>query len=161
MPRVSGELAIATGGGYQHPTFDLQINRRFALTRSIVELQEPSIGSFLTLTLLFPLCYLLTPFTRPSLSEYEPSAPVLIAATLFFTYILPLIPFALTFDGLVSAYRTRPPEHVMHLANLASIRMSLEKEMAADEEWKWTWGYKRHTWPFGRMVWVIGRKERE
>ncbi|KAK4688067.1 hypothetical protein P7C73_g2033, partial [Tremellales sp. Uapishka_1] len=63
----------------------------------IFELQEPTLASLFTVSLLFPLCWLLTPFHRPSLT------------TLVFTYLIPLIPIILVVDGYTSAYRTPRP----------------------------------------------------
>lgn len=86
------------------------------------------------------------------------------AATLFFTYIIPIVPLILVLDGYVSAYRTRSLPHLMHLANLAAVKVSLERGKSAegeeDVEWLWESGTKKHTWPGGVMTWVIGRRDR-
>ncbi|WVO13320.1 hypothetical protein L204_100934 [Cryptococcus depauperatus] len=114
----------------------------------IFELQECDLASVVMILMIAPLSWLLMPFRRPTLT------------TLLFTYLVPLIPFMLVFDGLVSVYRTRSPKHILHLANLASLSLTLENEFKDNEDmdWKWVYGSKRHTWPFGKMVWVVGRK---
>ncbi|EIW66592.1 hypothetical protein TREMEDRAFT_34976 [Tremella mesenterica DSM 1558] len=126
----------------------------------IFELQGPEIGSFIMNTMIFPLSYILIPFIRPSLSE-STWAHVDIPATIFFTYIIPIIPFILTFDGLISCYRTYTPEHITHLACLASVDIAHEmavEDTDAPDEWVWSSGKFRHTWPFGYGTWVIGRR---
>lgn len=83
------------------------------------------------------------------------------AGTLFFTYIFPVIPFILTFDGLISAWRTRSFPHILHLADQAAMRVDLEGADGDHVEWKWEYGRGRHTWPFGEMFWVVGRSDRD
>lgn len=86
---------------------------------------------------------------------------IIAIGTLIFTYLIPLIPFVLVLDGLISVYRTRSPSHVLHLANLATLSLALEGEdkVTGDMDWKWEHGAERHTWPFGRLVWVVGRRD--
>lgn len=61
----------------------------------ILEGQERSFRSFFTLLFIFIPVLLLTPFIKPfSLKR------------LFFTYIIPIVPFFITWDGLVSSLRT-------------------------------------------------------
>ncbi|WRT65650.1 uncharacterized protein IL334_002595 [Kwoniella shivajii] len=115
----------------------------------IFELQQCDIGSLIMIAMLGPLSCILTPFTRPSL------------ITLFFTYIIPLIPLVLVIDGWISVYRTRPVPHVLRLANLAALSLQLEGEDKGDDgEWKWEYGTRNHTWPWGKMLYIIGRKRR-
>ncbi|WVR03893.1 hypothetical protein IAU60_000892 [Kwoniella sp. DSM 27419] len=114
---------------------------------AIYELQSADIGSLIMIAMLLPLTWILTPFTRPS------------RGTLFFTYVIPLIPLILVIDGWTSVYRTRPVSHVLHLANLASLSLQLEGEdKGLERDWKWEYGRERHTWPFGYMTWIVGRK---
>jgi len=77
---------------------------------------------------------------------------------LFFTYIIPIIPFIVTLDGLVSIWRTRSPQHVRHLANLASLSLNLEGKDNDGAEWIWSHQRSIHTRPFGRMLIVTGKK---
>lgn len=69
---------------------------------------------------------------------------------LFFTYVIPIIPFVVVFDGLVSSLRTRSAEEVQ----------ALMKECGASPDgWTVKSGEEQHTWPIGYMSWVIGVKE--
>lgn len=77
--------------------------------------------------------------------------------TLLLTYLFPVIPFILVFDGLVSCWRTRSPNHIKHLSNLANIAITLEGREPEDA-WTWQSGRTRHSWPGGDMVYMIGRK---
>ncbi|ORY24396.1 hypothetical protein BCR39DRAFT_566630 [Naematelia encephala] len=113
----------------------------------IFELQAPDLGSIVTILALFPLSFLLIPFQHPTIT------------TLLFTYIIPIIPAILIFDGLVSAWRTRSPQHIQYLAGLAAMTVQLEGG-DKEGEWKWESGGGVHTWPWGRMSYVIGRRDR-
>lgn len=77
--------------------------------------------------------------------------------TLFFTWVFPIIPLILVFDGLISCWRTRSAAHIQHLCDLASIAIALEGR-GQDSGWTWTSGRRLHTWPGGDMVYMIGRK---
>ncbi|KAL0242359.1 hypothetical protein I308_105988 [Cryptococcus tetragattii IND107] len=116
----------------------------------IFELQECDFESVMMIILMLaPLTWIFMPFQRPNIK------------TLIFTYLIPLIPFILVLDGLISVYRTRSPSHILHLANLATLSLALEGEdkVIGDMDWKWEHGTERHTWPFGRLVWVVGRRD--
>jgi hypothetical protein len=105
---------------------------------AIFELQDRSIGSFITMVAMAPMLFLMMPF-------FFWRDPV----HLFFTYIIPIIPFVIVFDGLVSSVRTRTPAEVLQLA----------KRSGGDlDGWVWESGRKRHTWPTGYITYVIGRK---
>jgi hypothetical protein len=54
------------------------------------------------------LCLLLTPFIKP-----------LSLARLFFTYIIPAVPFIVLWDGLVSVLRTHTGPELINIANMA------------------------------------------
>lgn len=45
---------------------------------------------------------------------------------LLFTYLIPILPIIFVFDGLVSIWRSRTPDHLAHLATLASMAVGLE-----------------------------------
>jgi hypothetical protein len=69
---------------------------------------------------------------------------------LFFTYIIPVIPIVVVFDGLVSSLRTRSAEEVQ----------ALMKDCGANADgWIIKSGEEQHTWPIGHMSWVIGLKK--
>lgn len=135
---------------------------------SIFELQECNFGSAMMILLLAPLTWIFIPFQRPNLSAYlsifhteKSNLSLCPTGTLIFTYLIPLIPFILVLDGLISVYRTRSPSHILHLANLANLSLALEGEdkVLGDMDWKWEHGAERHTWPFGQLVWVVGRRD--
>jgi len=115
---------------------------------AIFELQGPYFGSFATLLGLFPLSFLIIPFLRPTL------------LMLVLTYIFPIIPAIVTFDGLISAWRTRSYSHVLHLAELAAMRVNLEGGDKECIDWKWEHGSATHTWPWGKVDWIVGRRDR-
>ncbi|RDW85556.1 hypothetical protein BP5796_03881 [Coleophoma crateriformis] len=102
----------------------------------IFELQERTVSSFITMCLLGLLFFLITPF-------YFWRSP----GHLFFTYVIPIIPAVLVFDGYVSSLRTRSPEEIHAL---------MEKCGASSNGWTIRSGHEQHTWPTGYMTWVIG-----
>ena len=70
---------------------------------------------------------------------------------LFFTYIIPIIPFVLVIDGYISSLRTRTPEEI------SSLWVKANGQSLAG--WKIMSGRECHTFPIGYMSWVIGIKE--
>jgi hypothetical protein len=105
---------------------------------AIFELQERTVSSLLTVFAMGLLFFAITPF-------YFWRSP----GHLFFTYIIPIIPFVLVFDGYVSSLRTRSPEEVQKLM----------KDCGADlDGWTVKHGAEQHTWPTGYMTWLIGTK---
>ena len=68
---------------------------------------------------------------------------------LFFTYIIPIVPFVLVFDGIISSLRTRSSEEVQALMKQCG---------ASCDGWTVKSGQEQHTWPTGYMTWVIGLK---
>ncbi|CED83135.1 chalcone synthase [Phaffia rhodozyma] len=106
----------------------------------IFELQKVDFASFVFITLIAPLTWILTPFTKPTLAQ------------LFFTYIVPIIPFFLVMDGYVSAMRVRTPDHMQHLINQASD----STDLIDPTEWKWESGRRQHTWPCGYLFYTKG-----
>lgn len=68
---------------------------------------------------------------------------------LFFTYVIPVIPFVLVFDGYVSSLRTRSSEEVQ----------ALMKECGAScDDWLVRSGHEVHTYPTGYLTWFMGVK---
>lgn len=91
-----------------------------------------------------PLFTLVTPF-------YFYASPL----HLFFTYIVPIIPFVLVVDGYVSSMRTRSAGEVLALLNRG------DGKGKSLQGWKVRSGQEMHTWPVGYMNWVIGVRENE
>lgn len=110
----------------------------------IFELQNFDLGSLFTITMLWPLTWLVTPFLQPTWT------------TLLFTYLIPIIPFVLVVDGYVSSWRTRSFDHVKHL--VAQAEQQLRMDGKTPPTWTWEHGSRTHTWPGGKMYWITGRK---
>ncbi len=70
------------------------------------------------------------------------------ATHLFFTYLVPLIPFVWVYDGYISCLRTRTPEEILSM---------LRKQVPSDElaKWEFRCGETVHTWPVGWLHWII------
>jgi hypothetical protein len=70
-------------------------------------------------------------------------------ATLFFTYLIPILPFVLVFDGIVSSLRTRTPEEVEALLRTCGADVS---------DWEMRSGRTRHLWPCAYLNWIVCTK---
>ena len=69
---------------------------------------------------------------------------------LFFTYVVPIIPFVLVFDGWVSSMRTRSEWELMRMV----------QKLGNDADgWRFDGGREVHTWPTGHMTYFVGMKE--
>lgn len=68
----------------------------------------------------------------------------------FWSCIIPVVPFILSFDGLISSLRTRTPEEVVALMKDAGMDM---------DEWELRSGHEMHTWPIGYLTWNIVTKK--
>ncbi|KAI1326612.1 hypothetical protein F5Y16DRAFT_421737 [Xylariaceae sp. FL0255] len=107
---------------------------------SIFELQSRSISSFISCFLFGCFVFLLAPF----LYWWSPQI-------LFFVYIVPVIPFVIVFDGLVSSLRTRTPEEIEILLRTCG---------AGDtSDWVVSSGSQTVLWPVGQLTWVVGTKQ--
>lgn len=71
---------------------------------------------------------------------------------LFFTYLVPLVPFVWVFDGYVSCLRTRTVDEVEEL---------MRRAVGAEEmrEWSVRSGAEVHTLLIGKLYWLIATKE--
>ncbi|KAM0143306.1 hypothetical protein ACHAP3_001442 [Botrytis cinerea] len=105
----------------------------------IFELQERTISSLITMFAMGIMILGITPF-------YFWRSP----GHLFFTYIIPIIPFVLVFDGIISSVRTR---------SAGEVEALMKKSGGDTSGWKVLSGRERHTWPTGYMTWVMGVKE--
>ena len=88
-------------------------------TIAIFEIQQRRVFDVLLMLVHFPLCWLLLPFLRPTLSQ------------LFFTYLIPIIPLLIVWDGMVSTLRTYSPDEI--------------RGMLSEEQ------QQTYTWEFGRV----------
>lgn len=71
---------------------------------------------------------------------------------LIFTYLCPIIPLVVQFDGLISSMRTRTPKEVYTL---------LQSQVPAEElsKWRFEYGEDQHTVGFGWLSWIICYKD--
>ncbi|KAK6086707.1 hypothetical protein SCUP515_00273 [Seiridium cupressi] len=69
---------------------------------------------------------------------------------LFFVYVLPIVPFVLVFDGLISSLRTRTPEEVEVLLRTCG---------ADTTDWEIKSGRERFLWPTGELNWIVCTKK--
>lgn len=74
---------------------------------------------------------------------------------LVFTYLIPILPFVLVFDGWMSSLRTRTPEEVKAL--LKDCRPEGGEEEIS--KWEVTSGRETFMWPVGRVHWVIATRK--
>ena len=103
----------------------------------IFELQGRTFSSLITCSLMWPLLWIVSPY-------YFWRSP----GHLFFTYIIPIIPFVVVFDGYVSSLRTRTGDEI--------LAMLERKDPVA--EWDFWMGNEFHTFPIGEMSYFIGLK---
>jgi len=120
-------------GNYQTPKVNSPILT--ITSQSIFELQERTVSSLFTLALMGFLMLAITPF-------YFWRSP----GHLFFTYVIPIIPLVLVWDGWVSSLRTRSPEEVQTLMDTCG---------ASSAGWTIRSGHEQHTFPTGYMTWFI------
>ncbi|KAI0022834.1 hypothetical protein F4780DRAFT_777296 [Xylariomycetidae sp. FL0641] len=73
---------------------------------------------------------------------------------LFFIYCVPIVPFVLVFDGLVSSLRTRTREEVELLLRTCGAAADTSK-------WVVRSGEEQFLWPIGYMNWIVCTKEEE
>ncbi|KAJ3527152.1 hypothetical protein NM208_g10844 [Fusarium decemcellulare] len=104
---------------------------------AIFELQDRSIVSFLA-DLLLPVGVVLSaPYY--ALKWRDPSMFI-------FTWLIPIIPLVLIWDGIVSSLGTREPEEVGALLHSCSSSLT---------EWEFRSGKERFLWPCGYLNWII------
>lgn len=70
---------------------------------------------------------------------------------LVFTYVLPILPFVLVFDGWMSCLRTRTPEEVEALLRTCGA----EGGQAEIAKWEVKSGSEPFMWPVGSVNWII------
>ncbi|KAI0816099.1 hypothetical protein GGR55DRAFT_625174 [Xylaria sp. FL0064] len=106
----------------------------------IFELQSRDFSSFVS-CMLFGFFILLI---APLLYWWSPQI-------LFFVYVVPIVPFVLVFDGLISSLRSRTADEVEVLLRTCG---------AADTvDWTVRSGSETFLWPCGRLIWIICTKK--
>lgn len=106
---------------------------------AIFELQDRSFSSALANLILGIGSILVAPYFC-----WKWRSPV----ALFFSWVIPIIPFVLVFDGYVSSLRTRTPDEVEALLRSCGADTS---------EWEMRSGSERHLWPCAYLNWIICR----
>lgn len=104
---------------------------------AIFELQDRSFASFVADSLLPIGVMLLAPFY--ALKWRSP-------ASFIFTWIIPILPLVLVFDGYVSSLRTREPKEVETLLRSCGADAS---------KWEMKSGSDVHLWPVGYVNWIV------
>lgn len=77
-------------------------------------------------------------------------------------YIIPVVPFVVVYDGVISSLRTRTPAEVLQLIKGGGSAAGSDTKDGDGIEWeKWCFssGTETHTWPLGEMNWFVGVKE--
>ncbi|EOO02211.1 hypothetical protein UCRPA7_2295 [Phaeoacremonium minimum UCRPA7] len=106
---------------------------------AIFELPDRTAAGFLT-TLVFGVGIMLTaPYYA-----WAWRSPM----TLFWAWVVPVLPFVLVFDGIVSGLRVRTPEEVEVLLRTCGAE-------GGAEGWEVRSGRERHLWPCGYLNWII------
>ncbi|KAI3335642.1 hypothetical protein F4824DRAFT_464347 [Ustulina deusta] len=106
----------------------------------IFELQSRTFSSFIS-CMLFGFFILLI---APLLYWWSPQI-------LFFVYIIPIVPFVLVFDGLISSLRTR---------TAGEVEVLLRTCGAVDTaDWTVHSGSETFLWPCGHLTWIICTKK--
>ncbi|EPS43048.1 hypothetical protein H072_2964 [Dactylellina haptotyla CBS 200.50] len=106
----------------------------------IFEIQSRTLSGFLSVAAIGPLLTFLSPFHGPFWNFGH----------IFFTYVIPILPFVMVFDGYMSALRTRTPQEILDL-----IATLPEKDRAG---WEWKWGRQGFAKPVGDINYFIGIK---
>lgn len=110
----------------------------FADYSSIFELSQRNFTSLLNIPVmvLFPFLHTITRHWTSPLH-------------LCFTYLVPLLSFVVSFDGLVSTMRCRTPEEIRRLLDQPDLDLS---------GWEFNSGNRMVFWPFVNIYWYAGVK---
>lgn len=103
---------------------------------AIFELQSRDIPSFISCLLFGFFIFLIAPL----LYWWSPQI-------LFFVYVVPIVPFVLVYDGLVSSLRTRTADEVELLLRTCGAGNTVD--------WVVRSGSERFLWPCGHLKWII------
>jgi hypothetical protein len=109
VPRtITGIRTIFSSFHHFQPTIAQHILQDAANNRVAIGIFEGAKKSWMEMVLLFffpIIIFIVTPFIRPFK-----------VSRLFFTYIIPIIPIGIIWDGFVSLLRIYPPEHLLRMA---------------------------------------------
>lgn len=98
----------------------------------IFEIQQRTVFDMLIMLTHIPTCWLVMPFMNPSWTQ------------LLFTYVLPIIPLCIVWDGIVSALRTYTPTELQGFA----------KEVDTKDSFIWKSGSSTH--PIHNLTYFVG-----
>lgn len=125
---------------------------------AILELQDRRLASFVLMLLDFFFIFLMTPI-------WFGASPI----QLLFTYIFPVVPFIMSFDGIISSLRTRTFGEVLQLIDGIKgdckteeiSKASLLDQVGKVDKlgWEFRGGREVHTWPLGYFNYIVGRKK--
>lgn len=107
---------------------------------AIMELQGRDLLSFIMPAILGIGCFIFAPLYAWRLRSFS---------VLIFTYLIPIIPFVLVFDGYISALRTRTPDEVEALMKSCGGRT---------EGWEFKSGKEIYMPPVGSVRWIVAEK---
>jgi hypothetical protein len=116
------------------------LDEGYADGNRIFELQDRGVAGFLACCLFGIGTMVMAPYYA-----FLWGAPM----ALFWTYVVPVLPFVLVFDGWMSCLRTRTPDEVQVLLRTCGAD---EAEIA---KWELKSGNETFMWPVGRVNWVI------
>lgn len=111
---------------------------------AIVELQDRHLTSFLALCLLGLGVLFFAPYYA-----WRWRSP----GTIFWSWVIPVLPFVLVWDGWMSSLRTRTLDEVVHLMKNCGISAN------EVEKWDVTSGRMTHLPPFADINWIIATKK--
>ena len=106
---------------------------------AIFELQGRDIGNLFTVACMWPLLFMGSWWWFWGQWKH-----------LFWTYVVPVVPFVLVFDGIISCLRTRRDDEVMKLIRQAGNA----------DGWRFETGREVHTYTGGTMQYFIGIREK-
>ncbi|KAJ4293974.1 hypothetical protein N0V88_005488 [Collariella sp. IMI 366227] len=112
----------------------------------IFELQDRGVAGFLSCCLFGAAVFIMAPYYA-----WLWGAPL----ALFFTYVIPIVPVVLVFDGWMSCLRTRTPDEVEALLRTCGAAGG-EREIA---KWEIKSGSETFMWPVGNVNWIIAVKK--
>jgi len=124
---------------------------------AIIELQDRKLGSMVLIFghIVYMFATTLFYFWRDPLQ-------------LLLTYIIPVLPAVVTFDGLVSCLRTRNFKEVMALIKSRGSEEEIQfvedhegrkLEKARRGKWSFESGTELHSWPCGYLSYIVGIKK--
>lgn len=112
---------------------------------AILELQGRDVGSLFTILMMGPTLMLGSWYWFWGQWDH-----------LFWTYVIPVVPFVIVYDGIISCLRVRRDGEIMSL-----LREAAKAEGRSLDEWRFETGRAMHTWPTGTMQYFIGIRQGE